>query len=201
MRVRLLAFAVLLCALPARGDDAGDAAIAGALMTLDEPPSVADLSTTFSTADQAISELSRVAGTAGLDLGLRIRAIRTLPAYCPQPAGSCGAGTPVHDTLTKLIGDLRALPQPAATDLMLLRAAVEALGATGPVLQADVDLMLPLLSSTSRDVRATVVQALRTACGTEATTALKTLGVSESSMQVRFAIMSALQTLEQCPPP
>ncbi|HEU4730078.1 MAG TPA: hypothetical protein VFT22_19405 [Kofleriaceae bacterium] len=201
MTRRLLAFALLLCALPARGDDAQVDAIANALMTIDEPPSATDLATVFSSSTDAITQLHDVAVDPTLDVGLRIRAIRTLPSYCPSSPGSCGTGNPVHDTLDVLISETSALTQPSARDLMILRAAVEALGATSTVLVTDVDLLLPLLSSTSRDVRATVVQALRTACGTDATTALKTLGVTESSMQVRFAIMSTLQDLEQCPPP
>jgi hypothetical protein len=201
MKLGLVSCAVLLCALPASGDNSLlNPRTVTALTSIDAVPSTSGLNDAFSSPEAALADLQALARDPAVDLGIAIRAIRALPGYCPQVPPSCGTGTGVHDTLIGLITDYQALPQPGPRDLLRLRAAVEALGMTHAVLDADVDLMLPLLMHGSRDVRATVVHALRNSCNDKATAALKALGLIEASMQVHIAILSALQDLEHCAP-
>ena len=199
MRLQLASCAVLLCALPASGDSSLlNPRQVTALMSIDAVPSVSGLNDAFDNLQNALASLQQLARDPAIELGIAIRAIRALPAYCPPLPQSCGTGTGVHETLIWLIDDYQALPQPGPQDLLRLRAEVEALGATHTVLDPDVDLLLPLLAHPSRDVRATVVAALRSSCNARATAALKALDLDEPSMQVRFAILSALQDLEHC---
>jgi hypothetical protein len=185
--------------LPARGDNSLlTTRTITALTSIDSVPSIAGLNDTFSSPEAALLDLQALARDPSIDPGIAIRAIRALPGYCPPAPQSCATGA-VHETLIRLITDFPATPQSGAP-VLRLRAAVEALGMTRAVLDADVDLMLPLLKHHSRDVRATVVRALRTSCNAKATAALKTLGVNEPTMQVQFAILSALRDLERCAP-
>jgi len=198
MRFPAPAFAVLLCALPASGDNSLlTTRVVTALTSIDSVPSTTGLNEAFNTPEAALVDLQTLARDPAVDLGIAIRAIRALPEYCPPTGQTCGTGT-VHDTLIFLISNYTALQQPGPQDLLRLRAAVEALGATHTVLDSDVDLLLPLLTHGSRDVRATVVRTLRSSCNVQATTALKALGLTEPSMQVQYAILSALQELEHC---
>jgi len=79
-----------------------------------------------------------------------------------------------------------------------LRAAVESLGATRSGLASDVDKLIPLLGNGSRDVRATVVRALRNVCNMQAIPPLSLRLQSETTDQVRRAISAALVELRQC---
>ncbi len=199
MRLQLASCAVLLCALPAAGDNSLlSPRVVTALTSIDDVPSMAGLNDAFNNPADALANLQQLARDPAIDLGIAISSIRTLPGYCPAPPVSCGTGTGVHETLIWLIDDYQALPQPGPQDLLRLRAAVEALGATHTVLDSDVDRLLPLLAHPSRDVRATAVGALRSSCNARATAALKALGLNEPSKQVQFAILSALQDLEHC---
>jgi hypothetical protein len=197
MRLPVVCCAVLLCALPARGDNSLlTTRTVTALTSIDAVPSTTGLNDAFSSPEAALADLQALARDPSIDLGIAIRAIRALPGYCPQMPLSCATQAAVHDTLLALITDIQALVQPGPPDLLRLRAAVEALGMTRAVLDSDVDVLLPLLAHGSRDVRATVVKALRTSC--KATPALKALRLSETNPQVQFAILSALQDLEHC---
>jgi HEAT repeat protein len=82
--------------------------------------------------------------------------------------------------------------------VLRLRAAVEALGATHSGLVTDVNKLLPLLDDPSRDVRATVVQALRNTCNAQAITPLSMHYQVEPTEQVKLAIYAALRDLRQC---
>jgi hypothetical protein len=218
MTRRWLALALVLCALPASGDDAAmsPAAIDTLAMT-DAFPSRTQVD--FAFGDQsALDQLLAAINDPGQDLLLQIRAIRMLPQYCPpvpdDPDHPCDTGT-VHDTLAKLVGDYARRTSSGAlapADLLRLRAAIEALGATHSGLASDVALLTttatPLLAHPSRDVRVTAVRALRalcdpkcdqTLCESEFST-LRTLHGSENSPQVVRAIENALNDLAQCSP-
>jgi len=199
MKLPLLSCAMLLCALPASGDNSLlTPRVVTALTSIDAVPSTSGLNDAFTSPEAALADLQTLARDPSIELGIAIRAIRALPGYCPPPPLSCGPGTGVHETLISLIGSYQSLPQPTAQDLLRLRAAVEALGVTRTVLDTDVVLMLPLLMHPSRDVRATVVRSLRSSCDDTATMALKALKLNEPTMQVQFAILSALRELEHC---
>jgi HEAT repeat protein len=112
----------------------------------------------------------------------------------------------VHDTLSAIVNgyvdQLAQTPpvQLAATDLLRLRAAVEAIGATRSALPGDADLLLSrgLIDHDSRDVRVTVVRALRSLNSCMAVNPLRVRLATDPSPQVKAAIHAALQAL-QCP--
>lgn len=193
----VIALAVLLCALPAQGDlEHLPAAVVDALTQIDSAPSKSALNDMFPTPQAALDNLRAIAVDHTIDLGVELRAIRALPAYCPALPLLCG-GTPVHDTLVSLIDEYARSPR-APQDVLRMRAAVEALGATGSGLATDVDKLLPLLDDPSRDVRATVVRALRNICNGQAITPLSVRYQSEPTDQVKLAIYAALRDLRQC---
>ena len=112
-----------------------------------------------------------------------------LPSYCPAAPAVCGPGSVAHDTLVALIDSYAAPRTPQ--DLLRLRAAVESLGATRSGLASDVDKLIPLLGNGSRDVRATVVRALRNVCNMQAIPPLSLRLQSETTDQVRRAISAS----------
>ena len=210
MRPRGLLFGALLCALPASGgsvqlsEDQIDA-----LTSIDEAPARAQIDLAFGPS-QSVPALIAIATDPSKDLGLQIRAIRTLPQYC-EAANCAGA---VHDTLVSIITSYRALlPTPLlSTDVLRLRAAIEALGATHSGLRTDVDLLTnqPLLHHPSRDLQATAVHALRNLCSpdlcdhdacSEADREVRALRSGAGDTQVDAAINSALQDLAACDQP
>lgn len=215
MTPRLLAIAALLCALPASGSGVEPtSAQIDALTAIDALPSRAVVDLAFASnpgPSPGLDALVALAGGSTQDLGLQIRAIRALPQYC-LPTGC--AGTPVHDALTAIVDGYRT--QLATTvlipeDLLRLRTAMEALGATQSGLQADVDLLTApaLLHHPSRDVQVTAVHALRSLCSPDlcshdaclqdanAVRALRT----GADTQVDAAINRALQDLARCSQP
>jgi hypothetical protein len=192
----VLAAAVVLCTLPAEGDLAEvPDEVVDALTQIDTTPSKAALNAMFPTPQAALDNLRQIALDAS-DLGVQLRAIRALPAYCPAIPQPCG-GTPLHDTLRALIADYgRSKHEPQ--DIMRMRAAAEALGATRSGLSVDVVLLQPLLDDPSRDVRATVVRALRNICNGDAITPLSSHYQAEKTEQVKLEIYAALRDLLQC---
>jgi len=197
MRLSAISCAVLLCALPADGNNALlTPPVIQALTSIDTIPSTVALNDAFGT--QPLDNLLSIALDDTIDLGIELRAIRALPAYCPALPQLCGPGTPVHDALILLIDGAAAQGTPH--DLLRLRAAVEALGATHSGLADDVDKLMSLLGrSSSRDVRATVVRAIRNVCNSVAISQLGTYFFNEPSRQVQLAITAALQDLGRCP--
>lgn len=190
----LYACAVLLCALPANGDNTLlPPPVITALTPIDSLPSKAALDNAFGPAT-ALDKLLAVASDQTADLGIELRAIRALPAYCPS---ICVPGTPVHDGLIALIDGFPAA-QYAPQDLLRLRAAVEALGATHSKLASDVTELVPLLDHGSRDVRATVARALGSICNNTALGPLNAHYANERALQVKVAITAALQALGRC---
>ena len=215
MTRRLLVIAALLCAVPATGSgiDPTSAQI-DALTVVDAPPSRALVDLAFSSGPgptPGLDALLALAGDATQDLGLQIRAVRALPQYC-LPTGC--ARTAVHDALAAIVDRYRtqlvAAPL-SPQDMLRLRAAVEALGATRSGLQADVDLLTApaLLRHPSRDVQVTVVHALRNLCSPDLCSrdacvrdanALRELRTNTDT-QVDAAIDRALADLARCAQP
>jgi len=196
VRLRLLACVGLLCALPASGSNALlTPPVVQALTSIDEVPSQTALDTAFGS-QVAIDGLKAIADDPMVDLGIALPAIRALPAYCPRGPQACGLGT-VHDKLTSLVDGFTALHQPQ--DSLRLRAAIEALGATRSGLASDAAELVALLGNESRDVRAAAVGAIRNICSKAAIAPLSTHLFTEPSLQVRFAITTALRDLAQCP--
>jgi len=198
MRLALAGWAALLCTLPAHGDELGlPQSVVHALTPIDAQPTQSALNQVFATPQLALENLRSIALDRSLDLGIQLRAIRALPAYCPPAPQACGPGTPVHDTLIMLITS-QQLVQHTPKDQLRLRAAIEALGATRSKLVDDVNTLMPLLGNGSRDVRATVVRALLNICNTQAIGPLTRSYSLEQVAQVRAEISAAIQDLHQC---
>ena len=203
MNRRLLALSALLCAFPARGDTPPDTAVVEALTPLDAQPSKVLVDQAFR-GSSSVDRLLALANDSTINPAVQIRAIRMLPQYCPQPDENC-AGTTVHDGLRALVqGYVTALRQAPGImllplDLLRLRAAVEALGVTRSELSSDVDLMAQdpraLLHYSSRDLRVTVVRALRNLRSCAAIGPLQTMKSSERNQRIRSEILAALQGL------
>ena len=195
MRYGLVTAAAVLCALPASGDDTLlSPGVINALTSIDAMPSKTAINQAFPSQQLALAALTTIALDHTIDLGIELRAINALPSFCPTATCTTGPG---HDTAVALILDYATSPH-TPQDLLRLRAAVEALGATRSGLTSDVDVLLPLLGHASRDVRATVVRALRNICNAKAVAPLKALTTTEPSTQVLLAIYAALQDLAQC---
>jgi hypothetical protein len=197
MKIRLALAAALLCALPAQGGNTTlSPGVINALTPIDTLPSKSSLNTVFQTQEKALDNLQTIALDSAVDLGIELRAIRSLPAYCPPAPQVCGPGSVAHDTLIALID--RYSSPPTAQDQLRLRAAIEALGAAHSGLSGDVDKLLPLLSSGSRDVRNTVVRALCNIGNSQALAALDQRYQQEATAQVRLAISAAVKNLGHC---
>lgn len=188
MRLWWLAVAGLLCAVRAESEGIQiTSRMANVLTPIDELPTKAELSQAF----MSIDVLRGIAQDDGVDLSIRLRAIRALPTLC---APACGPETLVHETLTSIINRPTAGPK----DVLRRRAAVEALGATRAAIPSDVLTLVPLLDDDNRDVRATVVRALRSLSDCAAKPALMRRLNSEKVTQVRLALNAALSSFEQC---
>ena len=199
MRLPWLPAAALLCTLPARGDTPQLAPHAlDALTQLDELPSQTALADALGLPpDQAVVTVAQLARNADgtVDLGVQLRAIHALPAFCPPAPETCGLP---HDTLIDII-NAASTPAQTREDVLRLRTAIEAIGATRSGLDSDVAELLPLLSNTSRDVRATVARALPNLCNAGATGPLMAAYHREAVPQVQLEILSALDVLDgQC---
>ena len=215
MMRRLLAMAALLCAVPATGSGVDPTpAQVDALTVVDAPPSRAVVDLAFSSGPgptPGLDALLALAGDSTQDLGLQIRAMRALPQYC-LPTGC--ARSAVHDTLAAIVDRYRTQLEAAALppkDMLRLRAAMEALGATRSGLLTDVELLTApaLLHHPSRDVQVTTVHALRSVCSPEqcpqnacvqAANAVRSIRTGADT-QVDAAVNRALADLAQCAQP
>jgi hypothetical protein len=206
-RGRGLLLGAVLCALPAQGANPTlSDAVVGVLSPVDSVPTREALDEVFAPS-LALDRLTVIASDDTHDLGIQLRAIRALPTYCPPAAAICGPGTPSHDTLVALI-QRYANPPNAATapaDLLRLRAATEALGATRSALAADVDVLLSLLGDADKqlyghpslDVRAAAARAIGQLCDRDAINALFP-HLLDPAPQVVAQVTGALQSLELC---
>lgn len=196
MRSLLYIGIVALCTLPARGDESAEERTLHTLTVIDSSLTREDLDTLL---DDPLETVILYATDLNYDPGAQLRAIRALPAYCE--VSPC---VRVQDTLRSLIPNT-AIGQAQITvgrPLLRLRAAIEALGATGTTLEADTDLVTMLLGHPSRDIRTTAVRALSASQARmtessqlrcEISAALRTrLGV-EPMAQVQIALEDALR--------
>lgn len=191
MRLRLLSCAALLSALPAQGSiSMPSPAAIDALSPIDAAPTQAAIDNAF--AGQALDSLQLIVRDRTMDLGVVLRAIRALPSYCPKP---CVSGS-VRDTLVSLI--IEAKSQHTPQDLLRLRASIESLGVTRSV--TDFNILTPLLTHPSRDIRASAARALLNICNVAAKDDLKKSYDAEMITQVKNEMSAALQALDgQCP--
>lgn len=185
-----------LCTLPARGaQEVLAPSVQYALTPIDSLPTRQELETVFANQDPVL-RLSQIAQDPTADFGVRLRAIRALPQFCPLT--SCN-NTMLHDTLVALIGSVAPGDRGGQT-LLMLRAAVEALGVAKSGDPNDVSLLVPLLDNPSRDIRAATARAMRDLCDGAAIPPLRARYQNEPLEQVRLAISAALRDLGQCSP-
>ena len=190
-----LALLVLVFALPARGEQVTiTPSVLHGLTPIDTVPTKDEISRILP--QNTVSQLAALAQDSGVDFGVRLRAIRALPQFCPT---SCAGSTP-HASLVNL---LASLPNDGAGKTILLqRAVIEAIGIARSGDANDVARIVPYLDSPSRDIRAAAAFALRDLCNPSAVTPLRNrynvemgpMGVS----QVRLAISAALRDLGTC---
>lgn len=201
MKLRLAACVAAVCSLPAYGDKTTlPPSVVDALSPIDTVPTRSALDGAFADSQGALDSLRVIALDRSGDLGIQLRAIRALPSYCPAAPKSCGVDSPVHDALVSLVktitAEAPALQSPQ--DLLRLRAAVEALGQTRTGLYSDVETLMPLLGSGSRDLRATTARALLNVCNTQALGGLSKSYSTEPVPQVRVELSAAIQDLRDC---
>ena len=197
MKRRAALVLVALCALPAHGDQQQMQLTQGlihALTPIDSMPTRDSLETVFANQDPVVG-LARIAQDDDEDFGIRLRAIRSLPLFCPTPCDN----TLAHDTLVTIIQSTPASDQ-TGKSILRLRAAVEALGAAKSGDPNDVPLLAPLLDHQSRDIRAAAARALRDLCDPDAIAHLRARFQTETIGQVKLAISTALRDLGQCSP-
>ena len=186
-------FAIAIAVEPAHGTEPLPPTLALVLTQLDEMPTKQQI--VGATAAEPVSVLGSLANDSTKDFGVRLRAIRSLPLFCATSA--CKTGDPAYDALVRALD----VQEPhAGRRVLLLRAVVEALGATSTADPDAVSLLAPHLDHGSRDVRATTAHALRTICDTAAVPRLRRRYEVEQVAQVRLAISNALRDLSQCRP-
>ena len=95
-----------------------------------------------------------------------------------------------------MLADFTGTPTHSPIDLLRVRAAIEALGVATRI-PSDVDLVVPFLDNSSRDIRAATAGALRDMCITQAIGPLRARYQHEQVAQVRLAISEALRDLGQ----
>ncbi|MDX2088541.1 MAG: HEAT repeat domain-containing protein [Kofleriaceae bacterium] len=161
-----------------------------ALTQLDALPSRDQLNSVH--ANDASLALQNLRDTAidPADPTVQIRAIGALPQYCGSP---CDPANEVHATLVSVVTEPRYRDSRAGTDLLVLRAGIEALGTLR--VAEDIDLLIPQLAHPSRDIRAAVAHALRDLGNPLAIDALFERYPVETVPQVQLAIEDALNAL------
>ena len=199
-RLPVIAALGLLVALPARGDVALlTQPILDTLTTIDALPSLEQLDRAHGgSRDAAIANLTLIAAGQGaaVDPGIQVRAIRVLGPLCtPVP---CEPSSVAHATLVTLASTPRYRDARAGSDLVILRAALEALGEQR--IADDATVVIPLLEHPSRDIRAAAALSLRDLGSALAVAPLRARYPREQVPQVRIAISAALRALGQPTP-
>lgn len=167
--------------------------VINALTPIDSTPSSKQLNAVHNNdAQEALANLVAIALSENIDRGVQLRAVRALPQYCPLP---CAPAHDAHATLITLITTPRYQDARVGSELLMLRATIEALG----VLRVpdDVNLLVPQLNHPSRDIRAATARALRDLGNTQAIVPLRARYDQDQVDQVKFAISDALRVLGQ----
>lgn len=164
-----------------------------ALTQLDALPSTAQLEKFLGSPQDVLDKLIEFThADFADDPGVQIRAIRAIAQYCDAP---CTDASEAHVALATLITTPRYRDARAGSDLLVLRAGIEALGVLR--VPTDIDLLIPQLAHPSRDIRAAAARALRDLGNTAAIDALRGRYGEEQVPQVELAIADALRVLGQ----
>ena len=131
-----------------------------ALTTIDQVPTIDQLTTAFGSGSgsAAATQLVSIASDPSTDAGIRLRAIRSLVGFCPPPTAS-QLGCTEQTTLHAILQDPTYTTASGGADVLVLRAAIEALGELKD--PNDMSATTGFLDHSSRDVRATTALALR----------------------------------------
>lgn len=124
--------------------------------------------------------------------GVQLRAVRALIHYCATP---CTELDPAHMTLVEIASDPLYRNSRVGSDLLILRATLEALGALR--VPGDVYRIADQLQHPSRDIRAAAARALRDLGNTQAIPLLRARMNVEEVDQVETALSDALRVLGQ----
>lgn len=194
----MLALAVGAGAVAAAGTLLVSRPMIHVLTPIDSVPSTAQLEAIYGGRDAVIETLQAgalgeivIVGQDRPDIGVQLRSLRALTQYCDAP---CSA-SPARDTIVAVATMPRYRDSRRGSDLLVLRAAIEALGLLR--VPSDIALLLPHLSHPSRDIRAATAHALRDLGNTQAIMPLRARAEVEQVGQVRHAISDALRVLEQ----
>jgi hypothetical protein len=195
MRLQGALLLVVLCTLPARGHDSTPTPqILHSLTAPDSLPTKEELTSLLGPANE-LAALRSYALDPQLDFGMRLRATRAIPHFCPEHPVQC------HEALLAVLDDITAGNDPPGKKILRQRAAIEALGiARSGDPTADRELLLRFLDHTSRDIRVAAVRALRDLCDRAALPALGQRFEKDTSAQVKLVISQAVAVLGQCGP-
>ena len=186
---------LLAFALPARGESPQlTQKMLYGLTPINSMPTKDELMSIFPS--NTVNQLAAIARDPNLDFGVRMRAIRALPHFCTPP---CANTTP-HATLVELLPSSQTAA--SGQEVLLRRAAIEALGVMRSGDPNDVSRLVAYLSHSSRDIRAATAFALRDLCDADAVPYLRNRYNDEMGPmgvpQVRLAISAALRDLGTC---
>ncbi|MCW5800768.1 MAG: HEAT repeat domain-containing protein [Deltaproteobacteria bacterium] len=167
------------------------------LTSINELPTRDDLETAFQSQQPPVSALvglEAIITNDAEDLGLQLRAIRSLPLFC---TASC-ATDQAHVLLVGVVDRYtnKVVSERTSKDTLRVRAAIEALGVTK--IPNDLNLLKGFLENSSRDIRTTTVHALRNLCNADAIPPLRARYQHEPVPQVSLAISAALRDLTTC---
>jgi HEAT repeat protein len=196
-----IAVLVGLCTLPARGQQGALAPeVLYALTSIDTVFTKQDLQVVLGSPDNELAMLRQYA-LGDFDFGLRLRAIRAIPYFCPEAPVACRDA--IIAALDHVDADDERLP---GQKVLRLRAAIEALGAARTRNPEDAARLAAFLNDSSRDLRVAAARALRDLCDPAAMEPLRRRRTDaygqpvEQVKQVQIAIDEALAALAQCGP-
>ncbi len=187
MRAVGAAVLLALCALPARSQVTQlTPQILHALTSIDTLPTKEELQLVLNNPSNELAVLSQLSQEG--DFGMRLRAIRAIPHFCPGQVAACRDA--ILSVLASETGD--------GQQILLQRAAIEALAAARTGSPEDVPILAAFLRDDSRDLRVAAARALRDLCDPAAMPDLAQRRAVESIGQVKKAIDEALLVLGQC---
>jgi HEAT repeat protein len=192
-----LAAAAGLCALPAHGDGGPSLDIIHMLTPIDSVPTKEALTSVLQSPNNEVTVLRDFALDRTLDFGMRLRAVRALPHFCPDPPTP--QPTACHQAILAVLNSIDTGTDSPGQKILRRRAAIEALGAARSGLPEDVTLLADFLDDSSRDIRVAAARALRDICDPAAIEPLRRQRDAQNEVpQVVHAIEEALAALQQC---
>jgi HEAT repeat protein len=166
------------------------------LSPIDQIPTKDQINNALKSSDP-LGALTARATNDQVDVGIRLRAIHALAKYCSS--SPCSSTDVAHQSVVAVVDTITSKQGRTGAEVLLLRAAIETLGAMR--VSSDASTLVPLLSDPSRDIRAATARALRDLCNSQAILPLRARYSAEMTDQVKLAISEALRILGQCSTP